>query len=50
MHQRGGETPTWSGKRYALHHAILAGNLAYGAWRDGGLRSTTSVTRPRQSS
>ena len=21
----------------ALHHALVAGNLAYGAWRDGGL-------------
>src|SRR5229473_3598947 len=28
MHAAGGETPTWSGKRYALHHAIVAGNLA----------------------
>lgn len=25
------------GKRWAAHHAIVAGNLAYGAWRDGGL-------------
>jgi hypothetical protein len=25
------------GKRIAAHHAIVAGNLAYGAWRDGGL-------------
>jgi hypothetical protein len=34
----GGEQPTWkSGKRFALHHALVAGNLAYGAWRDGGL-------------
>lgn len=34
----GGETPTWpQGKRYALHHALVAGNLAYAAWRDGGL-------------
>ena len=38
MHAKGGETPTWpKGRRYALHHAIVAGNLAYGAWRDGGL-------------
>src|SRR3984885_6035444 len=36
MHAGGGETPSWSGKRYALHHAIVAGNLAYAAWRDGG--------------
>ena len=37
MHTAGGETPSWSGKRYALHHAIVAGNLAYAAWRDGGM-------------
>jgi hypothetical protein len=38
MHAAGGETPTWpKGRRYALHHAIVAGDLAYGAWRDGGL-------------
>jgi hypothetical protein len=38
MHRAAGEVPAWSaGKRWALHHAILAGNLAYGAWRDGGL-------------
>src|SRR3954469_21215978 len=24
------------GKRWALHHMITAGNLGYGAWRDGG--------------
>src|SRR6185312_5783553 len=34
----GGETPSWpKGRRYALHHALIAGNLAYSAWRDGGL-------------
>jgi hypothetical protein len=33
-----GESPTWAaGKRYALHHALLDGDIAYGAWRDGGL-------------
>jgi hypothetical protein len=36
MWRAGGETATWKG-RYALHHALVAGNLAYGAWRDGGL-------------
>lgn len=37
MNRGAGEEPTWQqGKRWALHHAILAGNLAYGAWRDGG--------------
>ena len=38
MHRAAGEAPAWApGKRWALHHAIIAGNLAYGAWRDGGL-------------
>lgn len=38
MWSGGGETPTWpKGKRIALHHALVAGNLAYCAWRDGGL-------------
>ena len=38
MWSAGGEKPTWpQGKRYALHHALVAGNLAYSAWRDGGL-------------
>src|SRR5437879_6185665 len=38
MWRAGAETPTWrSGRRYALHHALVAGTLAYGAWRDGGL-------------
>ncbi len=33
-----GESPNWAaGKRYALHHALLDGDIAYGAWRDGGL-------------
>jgi hypothetical protein len=34
----GGEQPLApKGKRCSAHHAIIAGNLAYGAWRDGGL-------------
>ena len=38
MWRAGGEEPAWlPGKRWALHHAIIAGDLAYGAWRDGGL-------------
>jgi len=38
MWRGGGETPIWgAGRRYALHHALVAGNLAFGAWRDGGL-------------
>ena len=38
MWQGGGETSTVKkGKRFALHHALIAGNLAFGAWRDAGL-------------
>jgi hypothetical protein len=38
MNQAAGETADWpEGKRYALHHAIIAGDTAYGSWRDGGL-------------
>jgi len=38
MHLDGGERPDWPpDRRYALHHAIVAGDLAYGSWRDGGL-------------
>src|SRR6201997_4385193 len=48
MWTAGGETPTWrKGKRYALHHALVAGNLAYGAWRDGGL-SVIDVADPQK--
>jgi hypothetical protein len=46
----GGETPRWpKGRRYALHHALVAGNLAYGAWRDGGLTvlDVGDPTRPK---
>ncbi len=49
MWRGGGETPTWpQGRRYALHHALVVGNLAYGAWRDGGLTvlDVSDPTRP----
>jgi hypothetical protein len=36
MHAAGGEKPTWK-NRVALHHAVVAGDVAYGCWRDGGL-------------
>lgn len=32
----GGETPTWT-NRWALHHAVVANDIAYCGWRDGGL-------------
>lgn len=38
MNAAAGEKPSWDRKyRYALHHAIVKGDLACGAWRDGGL-------------
>jgi hypothetical protein len=38
MWRAGGEEPTWRpGDRFALHHSIVSGTTAYGAWRDGGL-------------
>jgi hypothetical protein len=36
MHAAAGETPAWS-NRWALHHAVVADDIAYGSWRDGGL-------------
>lgn len=50
MHRAGGETsPAPKGKRWALHHAILAGDRAYGAWRDGGftIHDMADPVRPR---
>lgn len=50
MWRGGGETPTWpQGRRYALHHALVANGLAYGAWRDGGLTvlDVSDVTKPK---
>jgi hypothetical protein len=38
MWRAGGETPSWpTGRRFALHHALVDGDIAYAAWRDGGL-------------
>jgi hypothetical protein len=43
-----GETPTWpKGKRVALHHGLVSGNLFYGAWRDGGL-GVVDVSDPQK--
>jgi hypothetical protein len=50
MWRGGGETPTWpSNKRYALHHALVSGNLAFGCWRDGGMSimDVSDPTKPR---
>jgi hypothetical protein len=46
MWRGGGETPTWpAGKRYALHHAVVSGHLAFATWRDGGF-SVVDVADP----
>ena len=38
MNQASGEQPSWpETSRYGLHHAIVHGDTAYGAWRDAGL-------------
>jgi len=37
MNRAAGEVPVLpKGKRGALHHMIIAGNMGYGAWRDAG--------------
>ncbi|OAJ62452.1 hypothetical protein A6V36_21115 [Paraburkholderia ginsengiterrae] len=37
-----------AGKRHAAHHAIIAGDFAYGAWRDGGItiHSIRDLSKP----
>jgi len=46
MNQAKGEQPDWPAtSRYGLHHAIVNGDTAYGAWRDAGL---DGCCRPRQ--
>ena len=37
MHTAGGETQAHEDQRGGLHHAIIHGDTAYGAWRDAGL-------------
>jgi hypothetical protein len=38
MWRAGKEEPQWQkGQRWALHHAIVRDDLAFGTWRDGGL-------------
>lgn len=36
MWAAGGESVSWE-RRWALHHAVVADDIAYGSWRDGGL-------------
>ncbi len=50
MNRAAGETPVLpKGKRAALHHMIVAGNLGYGAWRDGGftIMDVSDPTKPK---
>jgi hypothetical protein len=44
----GGETFSFPG-RVGLHHAVVAGDIAYGCWRDGGLTlvDVSAPTAPR---
>lgn len=38
MHLAAGEEPTWpANAKFGLHHAIVNGDIAWGAWRDAGL-------------
>jgi len=38
MNLAAGEAPSWPAqRRFGLHHAIVSGEIAYGAWRDAGL-------------
>jgi hypothetical protein len=50
MHRAGGEPPTAPrGRRYALHHMLVAGDRGYAAWRDGGLtiHDVSDASSPR---
>lgn len=45
----GEESTTPPGKRYALHHMIVAGDRGYSAWRDGGftIHDVSDASNPR---
>ncbi len=48
MNRAAGETPTWGpGRRFALHHGLVAGDTAYACWRDGGLTILDLADRAR---
>lgn len=48
MWTAGGEAPSWpTGRRYAMHHCVVAGKLAYASWRDGGL-TVIDISEPTQ--
>lgn len=48
MWHAGGEVATWPG-RVALHHAVVADDVAYACWRDGGVTilDVADKARPR---
>jgi len=51
MHRGGGETPTWPAEaRYAAHHALLDGDLAYLGFDDAGMvvLDLSDVSAPKQ--
>lgn len=49
QHLAGGETPTWSGKRHRLHHALRFGDEMWASCWHGGLRivDIADIARPR---
>lgn len=49
QHIAGGETPTWSGKRHRLHHALRFGNEMWASCWHGGFRvvDVADIARPR---
>jgi hypothetical protein len=50
MNRAAGEVSnTPKGRRFALHHMIVAGQLGYGAWRDGGftIHDVSDAAQPK---
>ena len=49
QHLAGGETPTWSGKRHRLHHALRFGDELWASCWHGGFHmiDCADITRPR---
>jgi hypothetical protein len=49
QHTAGGETPTWSGKRQRLHHALRRGSEMWASCWHGGFRiiDVSDLTKPK---
>jgi hypothetical protein len=49
QHLAGGETPTWSGKRHRLHHALRFGDEMWASCWHGGFRivDIADITKPK---